>query len=343
MLKFSVLDQSPVCTGRTPADAVRETVQLAQHAEKMGYQRFWLAEHHNMTMLTSSTPEVLLAHIAAQTSTIRVGSGGVLLYHYSALKVAENFKMLQALYPGRIDLGIGRAPGGDYATSLALREGEPAANNFPQKLLSLIGFLQDEMPAGHPYANIAAMPTDVPFPELWLLGSSDQSAYYAAELGSAYSFAHFLVGGTNGIAAMRAYQDRFKPGLIDKPESSLGIFVICADTDAEAERLVQSRMYSMMRLESGKGGPVPSVEEVAAQRLSDYERAHMAQVRQRAIVGDKTSVKQQILAMQKDYNVDEFHVLTVVHDFEAKLRSYELLAEAFDFKPEPQLEAAARS
>src|SRR5213082_2957547 len=212
MTRLSVLDQSPVRSGATPADAIRETLALARRCDELGYTRYWLAEHHSTPALAGSAPEVLIGRVAAVTSGIRVGSGGVMLQHYSALKVAENFRVLETLYPGRIDLGIGRAPGSDQLTARALQHGPGALGieHFPNQIADLMGFLDNKMPADHPFARIRVMPTGETSPEVWLLGSSDQSAIFAAYFGCAFSFAHFI-NDEGGPEIMDAYRQRFRP------------------------------------------------------------------------------------------------------------------------------------
>jgi luciferase family oxidoreductase group 1 len=330
--RLSVLDQSPIRSGATPAMAVQETLQLAQHAERLGYHRYWLAEHHNSGGLAGTTPEVLIARVAADTKHIRVGSGGVMLPHYSALKVAENFRMLETLYPGRIDLGIGRAPGSDQRTAQALQHGPGSIGieEFPNQLADLAGFLKGELPPEHPFAGIAAMPAGPTVPELWLLGSSDQSAAYAAHFGYAFSFAHFITG-VSGAAIVAAYRRYFQPSdWAPAPRASVGISVVAADTEAEAKRLASSRELWLLRLATGHLGPFPTPEQAAAHPYTERERAFIRASAGRSIVGAPEQVKAKLEAMATDYGVDELVVVTICHDFTARVRSYELLAESFD-------------
>src|SRR5690349_15011073 len=212
MLKLSVLDQSPVRQGVTPRDALLETVELAKHVDALGYSRYWLAEHHSSPGLAGSAPEIMVARVAGETSRIRVGSGGVMLSHYSALKVAEQFRMLETLHPGRIDLGIGRAPGSDQRTARILRHGPGALGieHFPRQIQDVVAFLHDDLPPGHPWRGVHAMPSGASTPEVWLLGSSDESALLAAELGTAFSFAHFI-NDLGGAEVTRVYRARFRP------------------------------------------------------------------------------------------------------------------------------------
>ncbi len=335
MTRLSVLDQSPIRAGGTPAQAIAETVRLATACERLGYHRYWLAEHHASEGLAGTAPEVLIARVAAATSAMRVGSGGVMLAHYSPLKVAETFRVLEALYPGRIDLGIGRAPGSDYRTSVALQAGpQPfAIEQFPTQVQDLLGYISNTLPATHPFAAVAAQPRGETVPEPWLLGSSDASAAIAAYFGTAFSFAHFITD-EGGPQVMAAYREHFRPSRWRRePEGSIGVFVICAETAAEASRLALSRDLSRIRLEQGRFGPVPSVEEAEAYAFTDAERARIAYNRRRMVIGTPEEAKAGLLDYGARYGVEEFVVVTICHDFAARLRSYELLAEAFGLQP----------
>lgn len=332
---LSVLDQSPISAGGSPAAAINESVELARAAERWGYHRYWVAEHHASEGLAGTAPEILVARLAAATSTLRVGSGGVMLSHYSALKVAESFRMLEALYPGRIDLGIGRAPGSDYATARALQHGPGALGieHFPRQIADLIGFLHDSLPADHPFAGIRAQPQGPGAPALWLLGSSDQSAAFAAHFGCAFSFAHFI-NDQGGAAVMEAYRHYFQPSpWLAAPQGSIGVFVLCADTEEEARRLALSRDLWRLRLDQGQLGPFPSVAEAEAYPYSREERLRIAMNRRRQVVGAPEQVKEQLLALGAQYGVEEFVVVSICHDFAARLRSYELLAQTFGLAP----------
>ncbi|MBM3572420.1 MAG: LLM class flavin-dependent oxidoreductase [Alphaproteobacteria bacterium] len=328
---FGVLDQSPIAAGRTPAEAVAETIELARVAERLGYRRYWLAEHHNSGGLAGSAPEVLIARIAAETKRIRIGSGGVMLSHYSPFKVAEVFRMLETLYPGRIDLGIGRAPGSDGMTARALQRVPemPVPDDFPRQLTELEGFLAGTLPPSHPFARIEAMPTGSGMPEIWLLGSSDYSAAYAAHLGYAFSFAHFIAGG-GGEAVVRAYRDAFRPSSrLAAPRASIGVSVVCAASEHEARRLAASRELWRLRLRGGDPGTIPTPEEALAYPYSAVERRMVEQTRRGSVAGDLEQVRAALLDLAARYDVDEIIIVTVVHDFRARIRSYELIAEAF--------------
>jgi luciferase family oxidoreductase group 1 len=330
-LTLSVLDQSPIRAGGSPADAIAETVELARLAERLGYHRYWVAEHHSSEGLAGTAPEILVARLAAATGAMRIGTGGVMLSHYSALKVAETFRVLETLYPGRIDLGIGRAPGSDYRTSRALQHGPGALglDHFPQQIADLLGFLRDVVPEGHPFAGIRAQPRGPSAPEPWLLGSSDQSAAYAAHFGCAFSFAHFITDEA-GPAVMAAYRQHFRPSpWLAAPQGSIGVFVLCADSEAEAHRLALSRDIWRLRLDQGVLGPFPSVEEAEAYPLSREERLRVAFNRRRQVVGAPEQVKERLLALAGEYGVGELVVVTITYDPAARQRSYALLAEVF--------------
>jgi len=336
-MRLSVLDQSPVRSGGTPADAVRETLELAEAAERFGYHRYWLAEHHATPGLAGSCPEILIGAVAARTSRIRVGSGGVMLSHYPALKVAEQFRMLALLHPGRIDLGIGRAPGADQRTARALRQRPEAleAEPFPEQVGQLIGFLHDALPPEHPLAGIQAMPAIPDAPELWLLGSTDGSAACAAHFGTAFSFAHFI-NADGGAAVTRAYARQFRPSpVLASPHASAAVFALCAESEAEARQLAGCRDLYLLRLYTGRAGPFPSVEEARNYRYTEAEMAIVREVGRRTIAGTPGEVRQRLLALAAEYDVDELVVVTITHEFKARLRSYELLAEAFDLGRRP--------
>ena len=334
MPRVGVLDQSPIRTGGTAAEAVAETVELAQACERWGYHRYWLAEHHASRGLAGSTPEVLVAHVAARTSRIRVGSGGVMLSHYSALKVAENFRMLETLYPGRIDLGIGRAPGSDPRTARALAHGPGALGieHFPAQISDLLGFLRGDLPQGHPFRGIRAMPDGSTTPELWLLGSSDEGAALAAHFGTAFAFAHFI-SAEGGAEVTRAYAARFRPGVLEAPRASVAVFALAADTEAEAQRLAKSRNLWITRLYTGRPGAFPSVEEAETYPYTEQELAIVHHAKRRTIAGAPEQVRDRLLDLSGAYGAAELMIVTITFDFKARLRSYQLLAEAFGLDP----------
>jgi luciferase family oxidoreductase group 1 len=330
MLTLSVLDQSPVRQGVTPRDALMETIELARHCEALGYTRYWLAEHHATPALAGSAPEIMIARVAAETSRIRVGSGGVMLSHYSSLKIAEQFRMLETLYPGRIDLGIGRAPGSDQLTAAALAHGPGALGieHFPNQIADLIGYLEHTIPAEHPFSRIWLMPDGETLPEIWILGSSDQSAILAAYFGRAFSFAHFITD-DGGTEIMAAYKAQFRPSArFAAPRASIGVFVICAESEERASYLAASRDLSRLRMRQGILLPFPPPEEALAYPYTEIEKRVVEHHRRRQVVGTPDYVMARLEALAASYEVDEIVVLTITHDYEARKHSYTLLAEA---------------
>jgi luciferase family oxidoreductase group 1 len=328
-LLLSVLDQSPIAEGSTGADALHNTIDLAQLTEALGYRRYWVAEHHATSMLAGPAPEVLIAAIASATSTIRVGSGGVMLPHYSPLKVAETFSVLCALYGDRIDLGIGRAPGTDQATAFALQRDRrvPAADDFPEQLAELIAYLDASFPQGHPLARLAlTLPGRPIAPALWLLGSSPQSAIWAAELGLPYSFADFI--NPLGAEIARLYRERFVPSAeLAAPRLAVAVSVICAETDEQAERLAASSRMAIVQLRRGRPGVVPPVE-TALEFLSGVVPSEVSGAR-RFVVGSPERVRAGIEGVAAEYGAEEVAVVTITYDHAARRRSYELIASAF--------------
>ncbi|MDQ3643569.1 MAG: LLM class flavin-dependent oxidoreductase [Actinomycetota bacterium] len=330
-LALSVLDQSPVPAGTSAADALQQTLSLARAAEALGYRRYWVAEHHGTRSLAATAPEILVGAVAATTSIIRVGSGGVLLSHYSPLKVAETFRTLSALHPGRIDLGVGRTPGADPVTEAALQylPGVPGDERYVDKVVDLLGFLNDRLEPGHPFEQIRAMPDGVTAPRLWMLGSSSHSGAVAAYLGQPFAFAHFITSAF-GPQVVAAYRRGFQPSeSVPAPEAVVAVAVMCADTDSEAERLARSAEVWRLRPEGTERGPLLSPEEAAARPLTELEQSKVAQSRAATVVGGPDRVHAELLALAESFDVDELLVVTVCHDPSARLRSYELLAESF--------------
>jgi luciferase family oxidoreductase group 1 len=328
---LSVLDQSPIREGGTPAQGIAETLELAQLCDRLGYRRYGLAEHHNTVGLAGSAPEILIGRVAQLTKHLRVGSGGVMLSHYSAFKVAESFRMLETLYPGRIDLGIGRAPGSDQRTARALMAGPGALGieYFPNQIMDLMSFLEDSMEADHPFHGIHAEPRGPGQPELWMLGSSDQSAAFAAHFGLPFSFAHFITD-QGGGPVMRAYRNQYRASArYPAPQGSIGVFVICAPTDEEAWHLSASRDLWILRLRLGRPGRVPTPEEALSYPYTPQERMVVEFNRQRTIAGAPDTVKARLEELAEEYDVDELVAVTITYDFAARKRSYELLAETF--------------
>lgn len=331
MLKLGVLEQSPVLSGGNAAQALRDTIELAKLAERLGYSRFWVSEHHNATGLAGSSPEVLLAALGAHTSHIRIGSGGVLLPHYSPYKVAENFRVLEGLYPGRIDLGIGRAPGGMPLVSRAMgREaGKDKEAGFVHSLGELAAYLGIGPPlaTGHPLAGLTASPVVSTRPEAWLLGSSAHSAQVASAMGAGFAFAHFI-NGQGGQDAAREYRRRFRPGpLGSSPRVAVCVFVVCMEDDSQAEREAASLDLRLLLNDKGEyGRPVPGREEARAYAYSASDRARIAENRSRIIVGGPERTERMLYALAASYGADEIIVNCVTADARSRSASLERVA-----------------
>ena len=329
-LRLSVLDQSPVSEGFTGADALCNTLDLAQLTDRLGYLRYWVAEHHGTPMLACAAPEVLIGPIATLTSRIKVGSGGVMLPHYSPLKVAESFSILSALFPGRIDLGIGRAPGTDQTTSFALQRDrrQPAPDDFPQQLAELLAYLEDRMPPNHAFARLAALPGRPHAPEVWLLGSSIQSALWAAETSLPYAFADFI--NPDGTDYAATYRERFCPSVeLPAPRAIVAGFAICAETDAEAHRIASSARMTRALLNRGRLIAVPPIETALQFLTENGPNADSLHRPRRAIVGSPGTVRKGIEALAAAYGAEEVMIVTITHEHAARRRSYELIAEEF--------------
>lgn len=330
-LSLSVLDLSPVSSGMTAAQALHNTRDLARRAEQWGYTRYWLAEHHNMPGIASSSPEILIGQIAQGTARIRVGSGGIMLPNHAPLKVAESFLTLEALFPGRIDLGIGRAAGSDPRTALALRrsQGGRGSDDFPEQLTELFAFAGDGFPEGHPFQSVTAVPTGQPLPPVWLLGSSDYSAHLAAQRGLGFVFAHHI-NPYGAIEAMQIYRENFKPSeYLAAPNAMVTVSAICAETSAKAEELALSLDLAWLRLHGGRPSVFPSPEEARAYPYTTRERGHVLETRARLILGNPAEVQDKLCRFAQQTGVDEIIVTTMTHSHSARLRSYELLAQTF--------------
>jgi luciferase family oxidoreductase group 1 len=334
---LSVLDLAPVGEGSSPAAALQASLVLAQEAERLGYTRYWVAEHHNMPGIASSSPPVLLAHAAAVTSTIRLGSGGVMLPNHSALVVAEQFGMLEALHPGRIDLGIGRAPGTDRLTARALRRNPlaQAVDDFPEQLIELFGYFDGAFPEGHPYRSITATPGLGYRPAVWLLGSSDYSAQAAGMLGLPFSFAHHFAAG-NTLPALTAYREAFRPSKhLDEPHVMLGVSAMCAETDEEARWLAGPGALAFVRLRSGRPGRYPTPEEAAAYNFTPQEREVVKAWTGSHVVGSPETVRRRLVELVDRTDADELMITTMTHGPAARLHSYRLVADAAGLTPTP--------
>ena len=341
---LSVVDQSPVRQGGTAAQALRETVELAQVAERLGYTRYWVAEHHNSASYSGASPEVLIGQIAANTSSIRVGSGGVMLSHYSALKVAEQFRVLDSFYPGRIDLGIGRAPGSDQLTAAALAYPrlQSDASKFPQQVMDLLGFLSGQLDGDHPFARVRAQPgpaAETP-PQVWLLGSSDYSARLAALIGIPFAFADFFGDmREHGPIVAEIYRREFKPSAsLAAPRVSVALQVLCAPTTEEASYLGASRnvnkavSFRDQQWQPELQGLLPP-KEAAAYPLNEQQQQFMDRFKKGYIDGNPRQVREGITEVAGLYGAREVGIVTNCYAFEDRVRSYELVAEAFSLAP----------
>ncbi|HEX2015830.1 MAG TPA: LLM class flavin-dependent oxidoreductase [Solirubrobacteraceae bacterium] len=332
-LRLSVLDQSPIPEGLTGADALHNTLDLARLADARGYHRYWVAEHHGGPMLASASPEALIGPIASATRHLRVGSGGVMLPHYSPLKVAETFSILAALYPGRIDLGLGRAAGTDPITTFALQRDrrQAAPDDFPAQLAERLGYLEGRLPDDHPFARLAALPGGPARPEPWLLGSSPQSAVWAAELGLPYAFADFI--NPAGAPFTEVYREQFRPTQARPgPVTAVAAWVICADTDEEAQRLAASSRMTLTLLRRGQLIPVPPVEQALRFLAAEGRPLDAQPGGRRGIIGAPETVRRGLEELAAEYGAEEVIVVTITHEHAARRRSYELLAETFELR-----------
>jgi luciferase family oxidoreductase group 1 len=327
-VRLNVLDQSPIPEGSTAGDALRNTIDLACAAERLGYRRYWLAEHHGTPGLACASPEVMVGPIAAATSRLHVGTGGIMLPHYSPLKVAETFSMLSGLFPGRIDLGLGRAPGTSSGIAYALQRDrrQAAPDDFHEQLIELLGYLENRGPSSGPFRQLATLHFDSPEP--WLLGSSPQSGIWAAELGLPYVFADFI--NPNGEAIAEYYREHFQPSArLQAPRMGVAAWAICAETDEEAQRLSSSMRMLFLKLYRGQLIPVPSVEKAEAFLAAEGVSPETVPVGRRIIVGTPEKVRAMLEEVAADYGAEELFVINIMHEHEKRKRSYELIARAF--------------
>ncbi|MFZ4688453.1 MAG: LLM class flavin-dependent oxidoreductase [Polymorphobacter sp.] len=326
---LSVLDQTPIAAGTTPAAALANSIDLARHCEALGYHRYWLAEHHASPALAGSAPEILIGAVAAATSRMRIGSGGVMLPHYSPLKVAETFSLLAGLYPGRIDLGLGRAPGSDQRTAVALQRDrrQHAPNDFPNQLAELIGYLENTLPPEHPFAAYAQTLPGLPHtPEPWVLGSSPDSAMFAGDLGLPYCFADFIAAGGGAVAAN--YRQRFTARHAgDTPQVMIAVWTVVADTDAEAQRLAAPARMMFAHLLTGRSIAVPDVDTALAW-LADRPEFDRARAGRRVVAGSPETVRAGLVQAAGEYGADEVMLVNILHDHAARRRSYALAMQA---------------
>ncbi len=337
MVRLSILDQSVALAGRPHGESIRNTIALARHCEKLGYDRFWLSEHHNSGTIVGTAPEILISAIAATTTRIRVGAAGIMLPHYSALKIAEQFRVLDAIAPGRIDLGLGRAPGSDGLTAFALH---PMANEkpeyFPADVRDVLAWIAGQpLIEKHPFAAVKCLPQGETVPEVWMLGSSNYGAQVAAHFGLPYAFAWFFTNGRGGPEALQIYRQHYQPSARwPAPHVGLCVWALCAETTEEAEFLYASRARTQLLRERGVWMPIDPPEKALSYPYTDAERAKLAQFRERAMIGTAPEVAAQIRALAAEQQVDEIAVVTWMYDEEKRRRSYELLAREFGLKPE---------
>lgn len=336
-LRLSILDQSVAVSGRGHDDTIRQTLALAQQAEAWGYHRFWVSEHHSHPSIVGSAPEILMAAIAARTQRIRIGSAGVMLPHYAAYKVAEQFRVLDALAPGRIDLGVGRAPGSDGRTAQVLNPDRHAAERFPQQVMALQAWVQgQDLPPGHPGHGIHAYPAADTGPEVWMLGSSDYGAQLAAHLGLPYAFAWFITEGQGADEALALYRASFRPSEgLNRPRATVCVWALAADTDEEAWRLFESRARWRMDRNLGQLGPLLPPDE-APRAYSPAEQMALDKLRGNAIVGSAATVGARLRRLAQRLEVDEVVLITWTHDAQAQRRSFELLAQEFSLLAQGQ-------
>ena len=328
---LSVLDLSPIVSGSSAAQALRNTLDLARLVDRLGYTRFWLAEHHNLASVASSAPEIMIGHVASVTEHIRVGAGGIMLPNHAPLKVVETFRVLAALHPERIDLGIGRAPGTDPVTAIALRRSREAlgGDDFPYLMRELLAFSNDDFPDDHPFQPVKAIPTDVPLPPIWLLGSSDYSGRVAAQIGTGFAFAaHFSQADPAPI--MNFYRDNYTPSPeFPEPHAIVATAVVCAETDEEARRIASSLGLSHLRRQLGQMGPLPSPEEALEYQYSPQEQQQVEEHLSKQIIGSPATVRARIDDLASRTRADEVMISSHIHGHTERLRSYELLAEEY--------------
>ncbi|ARK23944.1 hypothetical protein SporoP37_04000 [Sporosarcina sp. P37] len=330
-IKLSILDQSPVTSGSNAQEALRQTAFLAKKADEWGYLRFWVSEHHDAVTLAGSSPEILMAHLATVTSAIRIGSGGVMLPHYSPYKVAENFKVLEALFPGRIDAGVGRASAGMPRATYALNNGRyQNKEQFPQQIDDLLMYLHDDLPADHPYEGLKAVPLTDSAPPVWVLGTSEGAAALAAQKGLPYMFAQFI-NSEGGAEAAKYYRNHFKTSrFAGAPQQAVAVFLICAETEEEADRVASSLdLLFIMRQQGMKIDGTPSPEKAAAYSYSQLERELVQLNRERMIVGTPESAYKQLVQLAEEFQAEEIMLVSITYDFQDKLKSYKLIMNEF--------------
>lgn len=331
---LSILDQSPIIGAATPAQAIASTIELARLADRLGYHRYWLAEHHGLLGLADASPEILLARLGAETRSIRIGTGGVMLPYYSSFKIAEQFKMLEALYPGRIDLGLGRAPGGHPRTARVLFDGRPidSEEGFVRQLAELSAIFKDEVPENHPLDGQIANPAVQTAPEMWVLGSSSGGAAFASHLGMRFAFAHFINAYT-GPQIARDYRQRFRPGHESRPHLAVAVIALCAETEEEAQAIERAMLMRWVMTALGHNRPVPTIEEAATYQFSPREQALAARERPRASIGTVDAVAERILQIREEFQADEVVLVAIAPSYELRTRTIEQLAGKLGLSP----------
>ncbi len=334
-LKLSVLDQSVAAQGVPHGQVISQSVGLAQFVEDLGYHRFWVSEHHSHPSIVGTAPEILMAAIAAKTNRIRIGSAGVMLPHYASLKVAEQFRVLNELAPGRIDLGVGRAPGSDQRTAHVLNPDRHASERFPQQILELKAWLSGHtMPVGHPGHGVFAYPQSETRPDIWVLGSSDYGAQLAAHLGLPYAYAHFITDGAGVDQALELYRDNFKPSEENpKPRAVVCVWALTAETEEQARYQFASRARWKLDRQLGRIGPMLSPKDAVAS-FSEAEKPHLRALEQKALIGDPQQVAQKLNDLAHRLDLEELAVITWAHDHAVQRASYALLSKALDLKKE---------
>jgi luciferase family oxidoreductase group 1 len=327
--RLSILDQSPVITGHTSRDAIAATIDLAQMADELGYSRYWCAEHHGLNGVCNPCPEVLLARLGSVTRRIRLGSGGIMLPYYSPFKVAEQFRMLEAMFPGRIDLGVGRAPGGEQRTAQLVAWGRYDPDVFPGQVMDLIALTHGPLPADHAASGIPLQPIVDTAPEIWMLGSSRYGGALAAHLGIRFAFAHFI-NAHGGHEVARHYRESFQAGVEPAPHCAVAVFAICAETESEAASYLKAVDLRRVEMAYGVNAPIPSIEQAARWHPDEQAQQIAMAERPRTIVGTPDQVAERMLQLQDLYQADELIVLSVAPAYAVRQRTYELLADAFE-------------
>lgn len=332
-LPLSILDQSPIIGTTTAVEAIQHTIALAKLADRLGYQRYWCAEHHGLSGLADASPEILLARLGAETKGIRLGTGGIMLPYYASFKIAEQFRMLEALYPGRIDLGLGRAPGGHPRTARVLFDGRPIDTDegFANQLAELSAIFRGQVPDGHPLSGQVASPVVPTSPEMWVLGSSGGGASFAASLGMRFAFAHFI-NAYSGAEVAKAYRQHFRPWHEDKPRLALAMLAICADDEAEAKAIEKAVLMRWALTAMGANRPVPTIEEAAAYTFSPKEQQIAAHDRPRLTLGTPRFVAGRIRELAAEFGADEVILVAVAPSYEIRVRTFERLAAEFELE-----------